>query len=549
MFPTFVSKSFFFACSALVAVPAFAERFEAQSLVTAATLYPSGAMITREASVTLPAGAHEIAFADIPMVYGAEALRATLQTRVEGAALGPLSYAVEKPSDAQLYRSEAELAAKARLDALEAELRDRESSVAAIRLEALAAGDTLAYLGRLADAEGADAAAKAATAQMIREQSLAARLAKQDAERRAEVAEEALDSLQEDIRQAQIALDRLVPSREDRLAVTLPVTLTQPGEVHVTFTYMAAQAQWVPLYTARLDTQSEMLELTRSVLAIQNTGEPWFDVALSFATDDPNRNPEPQEVYEHVRRIYEPRPVEPLMRTMASEKAAGYAEPVFETAPVVLEDAATMQIAGLSQTYVAPNPVRLYSDEAGSVFELSSVTLAPEIAVRAVPLYEERGYLMASFTNDAGEMLVPGRVQLIRDGVSLGETALATVVNGDEAELAFGEVQGIQVTRTLLSRNEGDRGVISKSNETGDEWRIELSNLTEKSWPIEVVDRVSVSEQDDLKVDWSADPMPDVEGLDDKRGVLAWHFDLASGASREIRLSENLRWPEGQELR
>lgn len=549
MFPNIQTKSIAASLSVASAVllssPAFAERFEARSLVTAATLYPAGAMITRELSLSLPAGAHEIALADIPASYdGSE-----LQIQVEGAVLGPVAYGEEEATEALLYRSEAELAAKSRLDALQDELAERQAEIDAILFEAEAAEDTLAYLGRLSDAEGADAAQMAATAQMIREQSLAARRVRLEAERRATAAREDLKELQDDIRQAQVALDRLVPSKENRLEISLPVTLAQPGEVHVTLSYMGREAYWAPVYTARLDTEAGTLDLTRSVYAMQNTGEPWLDVALSFATDNPNRKPAPYEVHEHVRRIYEPRPVEPVLRSMASEKADGYAEPVMESMPVAVQDDAVLDIAGLSQTYVAPDPVRLYSDENGRQFDLSSVTLSPEITVRAVPLYEETGYLMAAFTNETGEMLVPGEVRLIRDGVSFGNTMLDTLVNGDDTELAFGAVQGIQVKRTLLSRNEGDRGVISKSNEAGTEWRIEVTNRTARSWPIELVDRVSVSEQDDLKVDWSAEPMPDVEAREDKRGVLAWHFDLAAGAAQEIHLRESLRWPEGMELR
>ena len=65
---------------------------------------------------------------------------------------------------------------------------------------------------------------------------------------------------------------------------------------------------------------------------------------------------------------------------------------------------------------------------------------------------------------------------------------------------------------------------------------------------MEVIDRVSVSEQEDLKVDWSATPMPDVTNLDDKRGVMAWHFDLEAGKTQDITLKESLRWPEGMAL-
>ena len=549
MFPNFTTRSILtltcLAGSALITLPAYAERFEARSLVTEATLYPAGAMITREATVSLPEGQHEIVFADIPMSHSYEQVVQGMQIRVDGGALGPVAYGIAEISKAQLIRSEAEKTALARVEELEDEIDDRRAQIAQIGFEAEAAKDTLAYLARLSD--GSDAEQSAATARMIREESLAARLAQQDAEHRAKAAKEAMEDLEADLAEATKALERLVPSDENRVSITLPVTMEQAGDVEISFTYMSNEAAWEPRYTARLNTDDTSLSLTRSVVAMQDTGEPWTDVALTFATDDPTRRSFPSEVYPLIRRVYEPRPVEPLMRTMASDAMeGGYAEPVME-APVMVEKMNTT-LSGLSQTYSYPTPATLYSGEDAVEFALATVDLSPEIFVRAVPLHEEVGYLMASFANETGEMLVPGSVQLIRDGVSLGEARLDTMVDGAEAELAFGPVDGITVERVLLTRNEGDRGVISKSNETETEWRIEVANLTARSWPIKVLDRVSVSEQDELKVDWSASPAPDVEGVDDKRGVLAWHFDLEAGESQEISLSENLRWPEGKVL-
>ena len=315
----------------------------------------------------------------------------------------------------------------------------------------------------------------------------------------------------------------------------------------VDFSYSVDDAYWQPVYTARLDTETGALDLTRAVQASQETGENWQNVMLRFATDNPARRSDPNEVYPWVRRIYEPRPAQELMRS-ADAEMAGYAAPVIEAMGSIEQKMATANLTGLSLTYSYPTSTTLYSGAGMSEFALSEVALSPDLVVRAVPLFEDTGYLMASFTNDTGEMLVPGTVRLIRDGVSLGQSRLNTVVNGAEVDLAFGVVDGIRVTRTLLAKNEGDRGVISKSNEMSSEVRISVENLTAKTWPIEVIDRVSVSEQDDLKLDWSATPMPDVTDLDDKRGVMAWHFDLDAGETQDISVKESLRWPEGMML-
>ena len=43
-------------------------------------------------------------------------------------------------------------------------------------------------------------------------------------------------------------------------------------------------------------------------------------------------------------------------------------------------------------------------------------------------------------------------------------------------------------------------------------------------------------------------PAPDTTDAEDKRGVLAWSFDLAAGQSRAITLDYSLQWPKDQIL-
>lgn len=75
-----------------------------------------------------------------------------------------------------------------------------------------------------------------------------------------------------------------------------------------------------------------------------------------------------------------------------------------------------------------------------------------------------------------------------------------------------------------------------------------LKNLTGESWPVRLMDLVPYSEQEDLQITFSADPVPDETDVDSMRGVLAWRFDLAAGEERSVMLSYRMRWPEGMQV-
>ncbi|MFD2440586.1 DUF4140 domain-containing protein [Paracoccus kondratievae] len=69
----------------LAAGPAFADRIEATARVTDVTVYPWGASVTREASLDLPDGAHELVIPGIPEGIDPASLRVTAKGAVIGA--------------------------------------------------------------------------------------------------------------------------------------------------------------------------------------------------------------------------------------------------------------------------------------------------------------------------------------------------------------------------------------------------------------------------------------------------------------------------------
>jgi uncharacterized protein (TIGR02231 family) len=549
MTPKLISTIFALtAATALVPSVALADLFEARSVVSNATIYVQGASVTREATVMLPAGQHQITLLDIPVEFGT--LEAdSLQAHVSAGVLGQVSVANETLDERDVLASLSDLPEYAAYVEAKDKLMMARQEVEAIDLEVTAAGDALVFISGLKAPENATAAVVAEFSQMVRAQSLEARLAAQDAKVRSRVATETVTERALDLQAAEAELAKIAPLTDNRLRVTFDLTLAAAGEVDVSLSYFTTDASWAPAYEADLDTVDNTLSLERSLVVLQNTGEPWLDVDLSVSTDMPFQDVASRELYEYIRRIINP--VQPrAMQKMGAQADMAMSEPMMNAASLVAQETATVQTYGLSQTYTYPRPVTLLSsDDAQTELAMDAVALTPDLTVRAVPLYNDAGYLIGDLTNDSGEALLQGPAKLFRDGVYIGTHNLQTVVDGADFTMPFGRVDGVKVSRVVLGRNEGDRGFISKSNETSSSVRLDVENLTGRTWPVEVLDRVSVSEQDDLVIDWKAAPMPTEQDVDDRRGVLSWRFDLPAGEAKSITVDESLRWPEGQTLR
>ncbi len=172
------------------------------------------------------------------------------------------------------------------------------------------------------------------------------------------------------------------------------------------------------------------------------------------------------------------------------------------------------------------------------------------IFARAVPLHDETAFLMATFTNTSPEPIFESYENSFSlDNTLIGRGKTDRIPAGAEATLAFGPVEDLRLDRVRLDKNEGDSGIINRTNTSREEVRITIENLGARNWPVRLLDLVPVSTQEDLVITHSATPRPDIENPEDKQGLLEWRFDLAPGAEKSILLRHDMQWPLDMILR
>jgi hypothetical protein len=163
---------------------------------------------------------------------------------------------------------------------------------------------------------------------------------------------------------------------------------------------------------------------------------------------------------------------------------------------------------------------------------------------------DDTAYRKVTFTNTSPERLLGAQSAIIYvDGRLMGSINFATIEPTQEADLFFGPIDGLLVSRTVLDRNEGDRGIISRSNENSEDIRIDIENLTDRAWDLAVFDGVPYGEQEDLVIDWTAAPKPAQVNDADRRGILRWDLTAPPASKQSISIKTKITWPEGLDLR
>jgi len=519
-----------------------------RSEVTAVTLYPQGATVTREVPFSIPAGDHALVLTDLPRGTPLDSVRVA----IDGAAMGGVTTRSDFVPPRDPSTTEAIEAARARVDRLEAELRDGRSAVAAIRLEAEAASARISFLERLAGADAVasmDVGALRELSVMIGEETLTAKRQALEARLRADEAERGLAGLERDLERARAELAALVPEKPGNAMLSVSVSADSPAEGTATVRYVIGTAAWQPVYDLDLSRETGTLSIARGAFVTQSTGENWTDVALTLQTGRPGDRTEPTEILPELRRIEEeppaPAPVEPRAGTLMESAGAGDVAAILR-----LRREAAGELEGLVASYSHPGPVSIASDADRVRLSFDTLRTGAELIATAAPLGDDRAFLTARITNDTGEMILPAASAMFHvDGRFVARRPLALLPAGGKAELAFGPIDGLRLERVVLDRSEGDRGVLTTSNTLTEVVRLKIENLTGSDWPLRVIDRVPYTEQEDLELTWTADPAPDETDLDGRRGVMAWEFELPAGARRAITLEYELGWPEGMVLR
>lgn len=523
--------------AALIPLPGLAEQIEMTATVSAVTLYPSGALVTRQIALDLPAGRHELRLTNLPAGTDPNSLRVSASA---GTQLGSVNLQTDRLPAPPAVTPE-QKAAEARLKDAEEALAVAQDQIDAVMTRARAAEDQAQFLRDLSpDAAGADPIARS---RAVRDEIAAALLAAQEATREARQLIPARDAAQEAVTEAEQALAAL--SAPPAPAAILDLVLESTGApTQIEISSFAGGAGWQPVYDLHLDranTDPE-LRLERVAVVRQNTGEDWQGVDLTLSSARPAAQTAPAILYPWLRRIYDQAPMMEMSR---------------QAAPAMIEaDAAYGAKAGFVEAGQQGDiaiwhyglPVDIRDGVASLHLKLGAEALSADITAEAVPQIDAQAYLVAASTNNSPQPLLPGPVSLWRDGAMVGRETMPMTAPGAALRLGFGPIDGLRASAITPEKSAGENGLISRENRETEETLLRVENQTGRDWPLRILARVPYSEQDALEISYNASPAPDQTNADDQRGILAWNSPLRAGQTREITLRTTLSWPLDQIL-
>jgi uncharacterized protein (TIGR02231 family) len=516
--------------------------------ITAVSVYPDRARLTRQGSLTLEVGAHSLEIAELPLSLNPDSLRAsargTARARLSGAQV-ERAYYVETPSD--------------KVRQLEQEIEKLQDETKALDAHAELVKQSRLTLDKLAGQTETFATVLAA-GEMTLEQQLALfdglrqKAEKLDAEaqdiqvRRREI-DRRLQKLTKELEQLRSARPR------ERYTATVEVEVLEPGDLTVEVSYVVSGAGWKPLYDLRLLEKDggSSLEVGYLAQVTQNTAESWDGVSLTLSTARPalaRTLPELDPWYI--------RPPEPIMPPMARAMAAPQAmasvamkgqpvKPASVARVAQVEEAAeevtaVVDTSGTSVTYAIPGATTIPPDGAPHKVTIARFPLVPVLDYVSAPKLAQAVYRRAKVGNDSPYTLLAGDANIFIGDEYIGTTPLELTAPQGEIELYLGNEDRIKVEREL-KRRDVDKRFIGGKTHLAFAYEIKLENLLPVKASLTLHDQIPVSRHEEIKVKLeSVDPKLTEQT---ELNLLKWELSLEPKEKRTVRFDFSVESPQG----
>jgi uncharacterized protein (TIGR02231 family) len=540
----------------------------ATSRIETVTVFPSGAEVTREAKeVKLEKGEHTVIFNELP----ASAIPGSI--RVEGKATGgrldigsvdtrrlfvPRTDSAEAESERRRLEDE--------LDRLRDERSQQEAAVQGAEAQKALIANLAQMPARPAPASGAERGEDWP--------SIMALIASgsREAQKGLVEAQVKMRALDHQIRDIEGKLAAIAPAKEERTEVKVFVTAAAPLDASMTVRYQVPGASWLPVYDARLATGAKnvapKLDLTRRAAITQSTGEAWEQVALVLSTTRPTAGaaaPELQPMTVDFEPEHKPRPVAApaptaagrgdMPEAMADAEAAEEAMPMRKLRSMAVEKEAAVHIqaevvaAPFQALYNVPGRLTVPNTGEAKRVQLSEESMEPALSVRTVPKEDAKAYLYAKLTlPKTGSSVLPGQIQLFRDGTFVGAGRLPVLSPGEEHELGFGIDDLVRVKHNVAEEKRGETGLITTSRTDSRNYKITVKNMHERAIGLTVFDQMPVSKNQDIKVELIGKNAPTRQNIEDKRGVLAWDSKIEPDQEQVIDFGYRVTWPSAKSV-
>lgn len=519
-------------------------------VITEVTVYRSGAKISSEATVKIPAGKSAVVFENLSPYFnpnslqvkikgGATLISATFQMKTPGPA-------PENPRAPQLRDSIVMMGDDFTRIRDEREVLAQEQAMIERKLD---------QIGSTTDGPNN---ARTLTVSELRDLTAFYRqrlLEIKDRLLQLVVKERKANVLYQKLQQE---LQRIQPNQANSTGeITLQLESANAQSVEIVCTYLITAANWAPLYDIRSDGLDKPLRLIYKANVRNLSGFDWKSVKLLLSTANPlanNDRPILSPVFVDFRPIYsyqksdyakdalsynmQQAPATAAPRDMARGASE---ERTLDEVIITAADAPEESSDDLITNFELPKPQDILADGQDNIVTVDEQDVPATYEYHAVPKLEPAVFLLAKVTDYGRFNLLPGVANIFYQDTYIGQTSVNPQTVADTLLLSLGRDEQITVKRVQPKDFTERRKVFSNTIKETYTYEIALKNNKSIPVQVEILDQVPVSRQKEIVVE-----LEDHEGAtyNEEFGKLKWKVEVPGNQSKRVRFTYTVKYPK-----
>ncbi len=507
---------------------------EVPSRVTAVIVFQTRAEVTREATVQLTAGTHELVFGGISTAIDVNSIRVNGKGRLT---LLGISYRQNYLNQGALPDYLKRL--KDRIAELEQTIQQSNNRSGALTTEANLLNNNQQFKGENANLSVAELRDMA---DYFRTRTLA--ISNEQLEVKATI-----DEAEKELQKVKAQLnERSQGYNQSAGEIVINVEAEQASSINIEISYLVSRVGWQATYDIRAQEVGAPLQLTYKAQVFQRTGENWNQVKLTLSTGDPTANMNKPDLNPQYLEIADPL-VGYNKNGIQSKKMRSMNNVVYmESAADEEEVLADLEVNTVTQTFYT-------NYEIAEVYDLPSSNKPVNVAIRdqeiqatyeyqTVPKKRNRVFLVANIKDWGQLVLLPGTMNVFFEGGYVGETQMNPQTTEEELTLSLGYDPGITVKREPI-QDLTSRKTIGSNITEAHAYVIEVRNNKKASIDLVVEDQVPVVRDSDIKLE-----VLETDGaeLNENTGLLKWRSQLGPGEQLRKTIRYEVKYPKNKRL-
>ncbi len=325
-----------------------------------------------------------------------------------------------------------------------------------------------------------------------------------------------ITSLRQELKRANKELQN-IQNQKAKNYRTLFADFTCRGKGTVSVKYPQYDFKVGSFYEIKGEIKNGTLNFTKKIKIIQKSGEDFKDIDIISHSNSYNQRVQPSPFF-------------PKYLNIQKQKRLLYAKSsnVVATDTMAQPVARAEYIQNLTTSAFVARGIKLLNNRE-KIITLESKRYRASFQNDIDGYASSLAYLKASFKSD--KYYSGGRAYIVLGENRIGSINLKRIKKNEKVDIYFGENQNIKIKKTLLKRyNESE--FFGNNQINTQVWRYIITNQNRSTQNINLVERIPVSQNEDIKIE----PLFDTKKAKiDKKGKTVWSFTLVPGETKTVK--------------